>query len=94
MTHRVEAAAGVGSWLVIKDWRDLFRSKRNTGRLVVWMRVTPGFSHVHPTRHTSRVRTRGTRFVWNRSLSTSQSGGVASPPCARARGRQSRTYTL
>jgi hypothetical protein len=30
VTHRVEAAAALGSWLVVKDWRDLFRSKRNT----------------------------------------------------------------
>jgi hypothetical protein len=40
MTHRVEAAAGVGSWLVIKDWRDLFRSKRNTAAWSpIWHRV-------------------------------------------------------
>jgi hypothetical protein len=30
VTHRTEAAAAVGTWLVVKDWRDLFRSKRNT----------------------------------------------------------------
>jgi hypothetical protein len=29
--HGAEAAA-VAAWLVIKDWRDLFPSKRNTGR--------------------------------------------------------------
>jgi len=32
MTHRTEAASVFGSWLVAKDWRDLFPSKRNTGR--------------------------------------------------------------
>jgi hypothetical protein len=30
VSHRVEAVAAFGSWLVVKDWRDLFRSKRNT----------------------------------------------------------------
>lgn len=30
LTHRTEAAALVGTWLVGKDWRDLFPSKRNT----------------------------------------------------------------
>jgi hypothetical protein len=30
MTPRIEGAALVGTWLVVKDWRDLFRSKRNT----------------------------------------------------------------
>jgi hypothetical protein len=28
--QRTEAAAALGTWLVVKDWRDLFRSKRNT----------------------------------------------------------------
>jgi hypothetical protein len=32
LTHRTEAATFFGSWLVAKDWRDLFPSKRNTGR--------------------------------------------------------------
>jgi hypothetical protein len=32
LTHRTEGALIVGSWLVAKDWRDLFPSKRNTGR--------------------------------------------------------------
>ncbi len=32
LTHGRElATAGFGSWLVAKDWRDLFPSKRNTG---------------------------------------------------------------
>jgi hypothetical protein len=29
-TRRIEAAALVGTWLVVKDWRDIFRSTRNT----------------------------------------------------------------
>ena len=29
-THGTEAAALLGTWLVGKDWRDLFPSKRNT----------------------------------------------------------------
>jgi hypothetical protein len=33
LTHGRELATGaVGSWLVGKDWRDLFPSKRDTGR--------------------------------------------------------------
>jgi hypothetical protein len=30
LTRRTEAAALLGAWLVGKDWRDLFPSKRNT----------------------------------------------------------------
>jgi hypothetical protein len=30
LTKRFDAAAAFGAWLVIKDWRDLFPSKRNT----------------------------------------------------------------
>ena len=30
LTTRFDAALAFGSWLVIKDWRDLFPSKRNT----------------------------------------------------------------
>jgi hypothetical protein len=30
LSHKVEAFSVFGSWLVIKDWRDLFPSKRNT----------------------------------------------------------------
>ena len=30
LTARFDAALAFGSWLVIKDWRDLFPSKRNT----------------------------------------------------------------
>ena len=30
LTRRTEAAALFGTWLVGKDWRDLFPSKRNT----------------------------------------------------------------
>jgi hypothetical protein len=30
LTHRTEAAALFGTWLVGKDWRDLFPSKRDT----------------------------------------------------------------
>ena len=30
LTHRTEAAGLFGTWLVGKDWRDLFPSKRNT----------------------------------------------------------------
>ena len=30
VTHRTEAAALLGVWLIGKDWRDLFPSKRNT----------------------------------------------------------------
>jgi hypothetical protein len=30
LTRRSDAAMAFGSWLVIKDWRDLFPSKRNT----------------------------------------------------------------
>jgi hypothetical protein len=30
LTRRFDAATALGSWLVIKDWRDLFPSKRNT----------------------------------------------------------------
>ena len=30
VTKRVDAVLAFGSWLVIKDWRDLFPSKRNT----------------------------------------------------------------
>jgi hypothetical protein len=29
LTHRTEAVAFFGTWLVAKDWRDLFPSKRN-----------------------------------------------------------------
>jgi hypothetical protein len=29
-TRRTEVAAFVGTWLIGKDWRDLFPSKRNT----------------------------------------------------------------
>jgi hypothetical protein len=32
LTRGTEAAAAVGSWLVAKDWRDLFPSRRNTTR--------------------------------------------------------------
>ena len=31
LTHRTEGAALFGLWLVGKDWRDLFPSKRDTG---------------------------------------------------------------
>jgi hypothetical protein len=30
LTKRFDAATALGAWLVIKDWRDLFPSKRNT----------------------------------------------------------------
>jgi hypothetical protein len=30
VTKRFDAALAFGSWLVVKDWRDLFPSKRNT----------------------------------------------------------------
>ena len=30
LTHRTEVAALLGTWLVGKDWRDIFPSKRNT----------------------------------------------------------------
>ena len=30
VTHAVEGVAVFGSWLVAKDWRDLFPSRRNT----------------------------------------------------------------
>jgi hypothetical protein len=30
VTKRFAAFVGIGSWLVIKDWRDLVPSKRNT----------------------------------------------------------------
>ena len=30
LTRRFDAATGLGAWLVLKDWRDLFPSKRNT----------------------------------------------------------------
>lgn len=30
LTHRTEVAALLGTWLVGKDWRDLFPSKRDT----------------------------------------------------------------
>jgi len=30
LTRRFDAVLALGSWLVIKDWRDLFPSKRNT----------------------------------------------------------------
>ena len=30
LTRRFDAATVFGAWLVIKDWRDLFPSKRNT----------------------------------------------------------------
>jgi hypothetical protein len=29
-TRRFDAASVFGAWLVVKDWRDLFPSKRNT----------------------------------------------------------------
>jgi hypothetical protein len=32
LTRRTEVAAFAGSWLVAKDWRDLFPSRRNTAR--------------------------------------------------------------
>ena len=31
LTRATVAATALGSWLVAKDWRDLFPSKRNTG---------------------------------------------------------------
>ena len=30
LTTRFDVAAALGAWLVVKDWRDLFPSKRNT----------------------------------------------------------------
>jgi hypothetical protein len=30
VTRRFDAVLAFGSWLVVKDWRDLFPSKRNT----------------------------------------------------------------
>jgi hypothetical protein len=30
LTHRTEATALLGTWLIGKDWRDLFPAKRNT----------------------------------------------------------------
>ena len=30
LTKRFDAATVFGAWLVVKDWRDLFPSKRNT----------------------------------------------------------------
>jgi hypothetical protein len=30
LTRRIEVAAALGGWLVVKDWRDLFPAKRNT----------------------------------------------------------------
>jgi len=30
LTRRTVAAALFGTWLIVKDWRDLFPSKRNT----------------------------------------------------------------
>lgn len=30
LTKRFDAVAVFGAWLVVKDWRDLFPSKRNT----------------------------------------------------------------
>jgi hypothetical protein len=30
LTKRFDAVGAFGAWLVIKDWRDLFPSKRNT----------------------------------------------------------------
>ena len=30
LTKRFDAATVMGAWLVVKDWRDLFPSKRNT----------------------------------------------------------------
>jgi hypothetical protein len=30
LTRRTEVIAVVGAWLIAKDWRDLFPSKRNT----------------------------------------------------------------
>ena len=32
ISHPTEAATLMGSWLVAKDWRDLFPSRRNTAR--------------------------------------------------------------
>jgi hypothetical protein len=32
LTRRTEVATLFGSWLVAKDWRDLFPSRRNTAR--------------------------------------------------------------
>jgi hypothetical protein len=32
VTRPIEAATLFGSWLVAKDWRDLFPSRRNTAR--------------------------------------------------------------
>ncbi|HEV7134441.1 MAG TPA: hypothetical protein VGN27_11995 [Gaiellaceae bacterium] len=30
LTRRVELVTAFGSWMIVKDWRDLFPSKRNT----------------------------------------------------------------
>ncbi len=32
LSRGTEAATMLGSWLVVKDWRDLFPSRRNTAR--------------------------------------------------------------
>lgn len=41
LTRRTEAAAAVGSWLVAKDWRDLFPSRRNTARWSLLLHRVP-----------------------------------------------------
>jgi hypothetical protein len=41
LTRRTEVAALFGSWLVGKDWRDLFPSKRNTARWSLLLHRVP-----------------------------------------------------
>jgi hypothetical protein len=41
LTRRTEAAFVVGSWLVAKDWRDLFPSRRNTARWSLLLHRVP-----------------------------------------------------
>ena len=41
LTRRTEAAVVVGSWLVAKDWRDLFPSRRNTARWSLLLHRVP-----------------------------------------------------
>jgi hypothetical protein len=41
LSRRTEAAGAVGSWLVAKDWRDLFPSRRNTARWSLLLHRVP-----------------------------------------------------
>ena len=45
VTRAVEAVTAFGTWLVLKDWRDLVPSKRNTAAWGLLPHRVPGENH-------------------------------------------------